>query len=182
MTQSEFLRQLDRELRGLSRTERDNALLYYREYFLDVDLAPDQDVTALVGTPQECARRILAELLERQEQQGTVKSGAKSFWLVLLGVFAAPIALPLAIVAAVLVIVAFVLLAVLVVVGIAIALVGVVMIPTLFWAGSLAQALILLGYALVLIPAGILFCLASVALWRVTIRGLARLFRGKEKT
>ena len=99
MTQQQFLRALSRKLRGVPAPEREEALRYYKEYLQEAALDPQADVTPLVGTPEECARGILADSLIRKEQSANVKSGWESFWLVVLGIFAAPVALPLAIAA-----------------------------------------------------------------------------------
>ena len=181
MTQQEFLRALARKLRGLPQTEREDALRYYSEYLQDADLAPGADVTPLVGTPEECARGILADSLIRQEQAGNVKSGWRSFWLVLLGIFAAPVALPLAIVALVLVIVVFALLLSFFVTGIALALSGLAM-PFLIpidMTGAPGQLLVVAGYGLVMIAIGVLIVIGTAALWRLVVRGMASLLRGK---
>ena len=180
MTQQEFLRALARKLRGLPQTEREDALRYYSEYLQDADLAPGADVTPLVGTPEECARGILADSLIRQEQAGNVKSGWRSFWLVLLGIFAAPVALPLAIVALVLVIVVFALLLSFFVTGAALALSGLAM-PFLAFGstGAPGQLLVVAGYGLVMIAIGVLIVIGTAALWRLVVRGMAALLRGK---
>ena len=180
MTQAQFLRALSRRLRGLPEAERDEALRYYREYLQDADLEPKADVTPLVGTPDECARGILADSLIRQERDATVKSGWQSFKLVLLGILAAPVALPLAIAAFALVVTVFAALIACFVSGGALALAGVAFLPAaLFMAGGPGQALIVAGYGLLLISVGILMIIGTTALWRVCVRGMAALLRRK---
>ena len=180
MTQSQFLRVLSRRLRGLPEAEREEALRYYKEYLQDAGLDPKADVTPLVGTPHECARGILADSLIRREQEATVRSGWQSFWLVLLGIFAAPVALPLAIAAFVLLIVVFAVLAALFVSGVALAIAGVALLPAaIFMAGALGQGLIAAGYGLLLISVGILMMIGTAALWRLVVRGMAALLRRK---
>ena len=180
MTQAQFLRALSRRLRGLPEAERDEALRYYKEYLQDSDLEPKADVTPLVGTPDECARGILADSLIRQERDATVKSGWQSFKLVLLGVLAAPVALPLAIAAFALCVTVFAVLIACFISGVALALAGVAFLPAaLFMTGALGQGLIVAGYGLLLISVGILMIVGTTALWRVCVRGVAALLRRK---
>lgn len=182
MTQTEFLRKLERQLRGLSESEREDALRYYEEYFLDAEVDPTADVTQLVGTPEDCARWILAELLEKQEQQPpSVKSGAKSAKLVLLGVLAAPVALPVALVAVILVITAICLVAGMFLLGIGLAIMGLCLLVGAFWAGTPGQTLVIFGVGLVLIPCGALISWAALAIWKAFTGWIAKLFRGKER-
>ena len=68
MTQQEFLRQLKRLLRHAPEAERAEALRYYREYLQDAGLQPGQDVTPLVGTPEQAARGVMADAQIRQNQ------------------------------------------------------------------------------------------------------------------
>lgn len=179
MTQRKFLRALSRKLRAVPEAEREEALRYYREYIEDAQLEPGADVTPLVGSPGECARGILADSLIRQEQDATVKSGWRSFWLVVLGIFAAPIALPLAIVAFALVIVVFAVLFALIATGAGLAIGGVGTLVMTAFAPSLAQGLIVAGYGLLLIAAGVALVIGTAALWRLAVRGMAALLRRK---
>jgi uncharacterized membrane protein len=187
MNQEAFLRELESRLRGLPREERDNALEYYREYFLDAGLAPDADVTASVGSAAEVARRILEECTTKQlavqTKEGGAKNTAKSIWLVILGIFAAPIALPLAIVAVVLVfvilVVIFAVLFALFVSGAAIVLAGIVLIVALFWVGGIGQRLVAMGCGLILIALGILICLGIIKLTQLVTRGMAKSIQNK---
>ena len=180
MTQAQFLRALARRLRGLPEAEREEALRYYKEYMADAGLERGADVTKLVGTPEQAARGLLADSLIRQEREANMKSGWQSFKLVLLGIFAAPVALPLAIAAFVLVIVVFAVLAALFVSGVAVAVAGVAMIPAAFFmVGTLGQALIVVGYGLLMISVGILLVLGTAALWRLAVHTVASMLRAK---
>ena len=169
MTQQQFLRALSRKLRGVPAPEREEALRYYKEYLQEAALDPQADVTPLVGTPEECARGILADSLIRKEQSANVKSGWESFWLVVLGIFAAPVALPLAIAALVLVIAA----------GLGLAGGGVGMLVMTFFAPSAAQGLIVAGYGLLMISVGVLMVIGTAVLWALVVRGMASLLRRK---
>ena len=181
MTQAQFLRALARRLRGLPEAERDEALRYYKEYIEEAGLERGADVTGLVGTPEQAARGLLADSLIRQEREANMKSGWQSFRLVLLGILAAPVALPLAIAAFVLVIVVFAVLAALFVSGAAVAVAGAATVPAAFlMVGTLGQALIVVGYGLLMISVGVLLVLGAAALWRLAVRAVASLLRRKE--
>lgn len=179
MTQQQFLRALSRKLRGVPAPEREEALRYYKEYLQEAALDPQADVTPLVGTPEECARGILADSLIRKEQSANVKSGWESFWLVVLGIFAAPVALPLAIAALVLVIVVFAVLTAFFAAGLGLAGGGVGMLVMTFFAPSAAQGLIVAGYGLLMISVGVLMVIGTAVLWALVVRGMASLLRRK---
>ena len=180
MTQAQFLRALARRLRGVPEAEREEALRYYREYLQETGSDPKADVTPIVGTPEECARGILADSLIRQEQNADVRSGWQSFKLVLLGVLAAPVALPLAIAAFAVAIVVFAVLLAFFATGAGLALAGLASLPAAaLTVGSLGQALIVAGYGLLLISVGVLMIIGTAALWRLCVRGVAALLRRK---
>ncbi len=62
MTAEEFLRQLEQELSGLQKDERDNAMEYYREYFMESE--NEQEAVERLGSPQAAAQRIISEVGE----------------------------------------------------------------------------------------------------------------------
>lgn len=62
MTAEEFLRQLEQGLSGLQKDERDNAMEYYREYFMESE--NEQEAVERLGSPQSAAQRIISEIGE----------------------------------------------------------------------------------------------------------------------
>lgn len=100
MNRSEFFRNLELELFRMPAEERQAALDYYHEYFDDAGEENEQKVLEELGSPNQLAAKIKADSAIRQldaEKRPTVKKGISAVWLVILAIFAAPIALPLAI-------------------------------------------------------------------------------------
>lgn len=100
MTRAEFLVRLDKALRGLPRSERDAAVNYYRSYFDDAGEENEWKVIDELGSPEEIAKEIIANVAARAvnspDSAKKVTSVGKTIWLIILGIFAAPIALPIA--------------------------------------------------------------------------------------
>ncbi|WP_130861297.1 DUF1700 domain-containing protein [Bacilliculturomica massiliensis] len=100
MNRQEYLKRLSAALSRIAAEERNSALEFYNEYFDEAGPEREQEVIRELGSPQRLAAQIRAQCAVRNlEEQGTptVKKGISTIWLVVLGIFAAPIALPLAI-------------------------------------------------------------------------------------
>ena len=100
MNRSDFFSSLEQELSRMPQEERQAALDYYHEYFDDAGEENEQKVLEELGAPNQLAAKIKADSAIRQldaEKRPTVKKGISAVWLVILAIFAAPIALPLAI-------------------------------------------------------------------------------------
>lgn len=200
MKREEFLKELEYQLRRLPKAEREEAITYYQSY-LD-DAGPDQEEVVLrsLGTPREVAAQIIQEVAVRavDETDGTAqkqKSPFSTLWIVVLAIFASPIALPLAAAAvAVMVAILAVILAVLISVFlllIASGISGVISvfygIPVLFSAPASGMVVVGLGLALIgvgiIVMLGLSECAEVVIHW--VIRLFSRLFRkhtGEEET
>jgi len=103
MNRSEFFKRLEQGLTKVSKEERDAALDYYNEYFDDAGAENEQKVMEELGSPVQIAARIKADSAVKRlegETKPSMKKGISAVWLVILAIFAAPIALPLAIGAA----------------------------------------------------------------------------------
>ena len=168
MTQQEFLRRLKRLLRHAPEAERNEALRYYREYLQDAGLQPGQDVTPLVGTPEQAARGVMADAQIRQNQaQAQMHRRMEIGRIVLAIVLFLPMVIALAL------LVAFGM------TGLGLVLGGIAALGTIFFAGSLAQGLIVAGYALLMFSVGGLLVIAVLVLVRLLWRGLRTLLKGK---
>ena len=99
MNRDEYLRALSRELRKLPRDEFERAMEYYTEYFDEAGPENVQYVIDDLGEPRDVAKEIIvdAALKRMDEPVKSVKKGFSSVWIVILSIFAAPIALPIAI-------------------------------------------------------------------------------------
>lgn len=62
MTANEFLKQLEEELSGLQKDERENAMAYYREYFLEAGSENESTAAEQLGSPQSVAHKIINEI------------------------------------------------------------------------------------------------------------------------
>lgn len=162
MNREEYMAALEKHLRKLPKEEKENALVYYNEYFDDAGVENEDRVIGELGSPAKLAAQLRSEYALKDN--GEDKKKMPVVLVVILSIFAAPIALPLVIVAAALVfcvmVVVFAFLFAFVVTAVSLALggflwmvVGLMLIfqspaSTLFYVGSGACALglgILLG-------------------------------------
>ncbi|HKM22501.1 MAG TPA: DUF1700 domain-containing protein [Lachnospiraceae bacterium] len=176
MTKEQYLELLRKKLKRLPKEDFDRALEYFEEYFAE---AGDENITQAIedlGTPQMAADQIIREFAIGNSNSGDakkdVRKGINGVWIVILAIFASPIALPL-----VIGIVAVLLALVVAVVSlfVAIGLSGVALIITApvaiigafaTMADSLPVALVCIGIALVSIACGILTIYATYLLIR----------------
>lgn len=182
MDREKFLYELQARLQGRIPDKQLQAVMeYYNAYFDDAGPEREQEVLDGLGSPAQVSRQILGESalkdMDRKESGGVFKT----LTMVILAIFAAPIALPVALVIAALAVV-LVLLIVLAVVmvgvagvcgvagGVAVAVIGFRAILT-----SWATAVYFLGGGLLMVGGGFLLVLATLALGRLSIRGFIRL-------
>lgn len=185
MNRKEFMEALRKQLRYLPKEDREDAIGYYEEYLMDLDVSEEEDITSIVGQPKEVAQAILADCTEKhyeeQKEGGSAKKSGMMVWLVILGILAAPMGFPVIIVLLSLLFVVLVLAASIVftvfcfVVAILLAggaaLVGVVL------AGGMAQRVVCLGMGLAFIGAGLLGIGILVELIKVLASGIVALFK-----
>ena len=186
MNKNTFISELSRKLRGLPKADYDDAMNYYVEFFQDAGVDELADVTPLVGNVDDVADKILSECSDKQfekvEKEGGVKNNTRAIWYVILGIFAAPVAFPLALTAVILIFVLFVVVFA-VIVSLIAASVGIVFagfcaIPAIFWAETGSQAMILLGIACVAVALGTLMCIAFYKIGELVVKLLIKIFRG----
>lgn len=181
MTKTEYMRVLSKKLRRLPKEDYERAIEYFEEYFADAGPDNEQKAIADLGTPEEAARELIMDLAEQNADRPpkTVKRGMKAVWIGILGICAAPIALPLALVlvilAACVFLVVFCVLLSIVIAGISVAAGGIISaiagVAVLFQ--SFADGLCNLGFGLGCFGAGLLFTYGSILLFGWTIRKLS---------
>ncbi|MDF2654756.1 MAG: hypothetical protein K0R19_1230 [Bacillota bacterium] len=194
MNRSEFFRNLEQELSRMPAEERQAALDYYHEYFDDAGEENEQMVLEELGSPYQLAARIKADSAVRQldaEKRPTVKKGISAVWLVILAIFAAPIALPLAIGGAMLaigLIAALIGILVALIIGVAALFFGgilVVVSGAAVIATSLPVAIFTIGVGLavlgITILAGILIVLAARGMFGSIAKNMNRQLNKKSK-
>ncbi|MCU6748612.1 MULTISPECIES: DUF1700 domain-containing protein [Lachnospiraceae] len=98
MTKKEYMRQLAGKLRRLPKEDYDKALAYFDEYFEEAGPENEQQAITDLGSPEEAAKELIMQLAGQnsKEPPKTMKKGISAVWVGILGVCAAPIALPLA--------------------------------------------------------------------------------------
>lgn len=65
-SRKQFLDELEQELSNISKTEREEALQYYREYFEDANM-PDEEVIRQLGSVESVAKSIRDNLMDRED-------------------------------------------------------------------------------------------------------------------
>jgi Predicted membrane protein len=194
MNRSEFFKKLEQGLSRVSAEERSSALDYYNEYFDDAGPEKEQEVIEELGSPAQIAARIKADSAVKRleaDERPSVKKGISAVWFVILAIFAAPIALPLAIGAALLVIgllAALVGVVIALVVGVAALLIGGIAvlaagfslvatsIPTALF--NIGIGLFVLGISLLI---GILVVLAARGIFGGIAKGINKRLNKKSK-
>lgn len=185
MNKKEYLQQLSNRLSKLPREEMLEAMNYYNEYFEEAGEENEAEVIEKLGPPEKIAAQIISECAIKNidAPARSVKHGLSTVWLVILAIFAAPIAGPLAIaMAAVFIVVVFTILVALVAVLIAavaaagggLMAIGVGII-SLF--GNFASGIAIIGTGMVAVGVGILILYASFALTKYVLKGLSMLFK-----
>lgn len=188
MNKKKFLEELSRQLKHLPEEDRLDAIAYYEEYLEEMGLEENADVTALLGTPKAVAREIIGNCtekrLEAHKEKGGVKNSAALIWLVILGICASPIAIPLLIVAVfvvvVLLVAGIILVGSLIFTGIAVALAGIVCLGISFVALGFFNKLQCIGLGLICISLGVLFVFGIVKLSQALVRLIAKLMCARQ--
>ena len=183
MTKKEYMKKLAYQLRRLPKEDYDKAMDYFEEYFEDAGIENEQKAIQDLGTPEEAASALILELAQENavKPPKTMKRRFSALWIAVLALFAAPIALPLAL--AILAVIASAVLAVLTVVAaillsafscVAVSVLGIIggiaILPQ-----TIGGGLVNIGLSLILISCGILVTYFSIWLTRWVIVKLAGL-------
>ncbi len=105
MDKKTYLTQLATHLQDLQKEEFDDAMRYVEEYFAEAGEENEAKVIEELGAPLKYAAQIKAEATirtSRQQYQQTRSkpaSGIKSIWYIVAGIFALPLAFPIALLA-----------------------------------------------------------------------------------
>lgn len=184
MNKETFLRALAAELRRLPKEEYDRAMAYYVEYFEEAGSENEADVIADLGTPKEVAAELIADTAMKRmaDPEKIVKRPFSSIWTVILAIFAAPIALPLAF--SLVLVVVFMMLAMLMLVAavllteVALGATGFisVIIGFILLFSQPATGIVNLGSGLLVIGLAILFSFLVVRMMKWCSRGVRSLF------
>jgi len=98
MNRNKFIEELKAKLGKLPYDEVKEALDYYEGYFDDAGEENEQDVLTELGSPSSVASQIIASYAVKEAgAEGSGKKNWRTSWLVILALFASPIAVPLVI-------------------------------------------------------------------------------------
>lgn len=181
MNRRDFFADLIGELRNIEPIELQDVLQYYNEYFDEAGVENEQAVIAELGSPKELAVSIKANSSIKYLETGnpSTKKSLNAVWIAIGAIFAAPIALPLAIafgavaIALVITFAIFILSFFIVsfsfgVSGILVAISSFIIIPT-----SVPSFLLMFGAGLILAGLSILVFIPTLMLARSSFKGLA---------
>lgn len=183
MTKIEYMNKMTHKLRRLPKEDFDTAIAYFEEYFADAGAENEQQAIEDLGSPETAADQVIMNLAVKNtnEQPLTVKRSFSALWVGILGVCAAPIALPLAFafiaVAFSLVIVVLALLFSLFITAIALTITGFIgiLVGIFLLFGTFASGLSTMGLFLVALGAGILLTYASIILCKWFLNRMSKL-------
>lgn len=185
MNKKSFMEELKRRLKHLPKEDREDAITYYEEYLEEMEVGEKEDVTEKIGNPKDIAREIIANCTEKhiesQKKQGGLRNSATAIWMIILGICAAPIAIPVAmavvmVLLAALMCVVSVILAVLMV-GAGFFATGVLSFAAIAFSPGIGQTLVCGGIGLIGIALGLLILIASIKLAEGMITGIAGIFK-----
>jgi uncharacterized membrane protein len=97
------MKKLESELSKLPKNEMKDVMDYYNEYLDDAGVENEAAVLEELGNPSRIATQIKADFAVKQlrnkntEGRPESKKGIAIFWWIILGIFTAPVALPIAI-------------------------------------------------------------------------------------
>lgn len=97
MNKFDFLNKLNNKLSSILPEERKEIIDYYTEYFIEAGEHNEENVIKELGNPVVIANQYLSELAikESKENPVSIRKGLSAFWIIILGIFALPIGVPL---------------------------------------------------------------------------------------
>jgi uncharacterized membrane protein len=101
MNKNQFLNTLRNKLKKLPKDELDSVIVYYTEYFEDASKeSEEQKIIEQLGSPVKIAHQIMMDnaIKNIDYEEPSIKKQLSSIWLVILGVFALPVGLPVAVI------------------------------------------------------------------------------------
>lgn len=98
MNKIEFLRVLEENLSKLPIEERQSAIEYYEEYLDEAGSENEEEAVRRLGSPVQLAKQLMADFITKEVEEKPMKpkQSFQAFWIVIVALFASPIALPVA--------------------------------------------------------------------------------------
>ena len=181
MNRNDFILELKKHLKGLSEAEIYEAISYYEEYFSEAGSENEDKVIADLGSPKDIAMKILGDCTMKniESDERPAKKWSKMILLIVLGIFASPVALPLGI--ALIVVAVALIISVSAVIfsffstAVALVICGIL---TVFMGLSLIinelpTAMFFGGFGLISISTGILIFLGTYMLSKISFKGIS---------
>lgn len=176
MNREQYINELKKRMHGMSEAEIADAAAYCEEYFDEA--MDDEKAMSDLGTPAKFAAQLKAESAIRQTNNETLtdqrpRSMMKAIVMIMAGIFALPIAVPLLFVALTLILLFFVLFFILMIVGIILIAacayaVIISVVGVWFHAQGIGDILCSIGVALIFLGVGI----AAVLLTQLLVKKL----------
>ena len=167
MTKNEYLKMLKRELRPITRTEREKSLAYFSELIDDrmEDGISEETAVSELESVADAAQRIIAEAAA----QGFLKP-KRSVWEIILLVLGFPVWFPLLLTVAIVVFTMYalvwILIGALILVSVSLAVGGAAAVIGMFFSGGISAAFICLGVGLVCAGLGVALFVPSILIAR----------------
>ncbi|MDD3303464.1 MAG: DUF1700 domain-containing protein [Clostridia bacterium] len=184
MNKNQYLDKLRNSLKKLPEAEVSNAINYYTEYFEDAGIENEQKIINELGEPKKLATVIIADyaIKNKDNSSKTINKSLSTLWIIIIAIFASPVALPLAIalvsiIFALLIVVFAVLLSFYVAsIGICIAAVGLLIVGFSIFTIHFPTSLSAIGAGLIVASLGILLFWSITYIAKKTIYLIAKLF------
>lgn len=184
MNREEYMKLLQHRLKKLPKEDYNRAIAYFTEYFEEA--GPEREAQAIedLGSPELAADQIIRDFAVENAAGPAkdVRKGFSALWIGILAVFAAPVALPLALafgaVILALVLVAIALICSVFLIAVSLVLSALPCVLVSFWLlfTSFTDGLSTMGFGLILLGAGILMTMASLFFTRWCLHGMTLLF------
>ncbi|MDO5575170.1 MAG: DUF1700 domain-containing protein [bacterium] len=102
MTKEEYMGELRKKLKRLPKDNFNQAIEYFEEYFAEAGEENTAQAIEDLGSPQMAADQIIMDVAvdnsKTKEAKKDVRKGVNGVWVVILAIFASPIALPVVLV------------------------------------------------------------------------------------
>ena len=177
MNREEYMKLLQHRLRRLPKEDYNRAIAYFIEYFEEA--GPEREAQAIedLGSPELAADQIIRDFaVENADGPAkNVKKGFSALWIGILAIFAAPVALPLALAFGA-VILAMILVVAALIFSVFLSALPCILVSLWLVFTSFADGLATLGYGLLILGVGILMTMLSILITRWCLHGMTRLF------
>lgn len=176
MNREQYITELRQCLNDVNESDLEDAIRYCEEYFDEAGSENEQQAMDDLGKPSKFAAQIKADVAIRNTEQKTEEKRKSSFhniWVIFLGIFAMPIAVPLMFAAVILMFAFFLVIFCLLIATILVGVAGVIAAVALFMSFVLtpfgATSLIRIGGAFFFLGIGCMICVGMYSALKMTV-------------